>query len=87
MTSTSTSRGEPTAADKARPWWRYPIVWMVIGGPLAVVVASIFTAGVAMRHVDPVLDTSSDQVSKPSEAPAIKARNHAADPEKLVQEK
>ncbi|MFT3857136.1 MAG: nitrogen fixation protein FixH [Aquabacterium sp.] len=83
----STSSSTPSAADQARPWWRYPIVWMVIAGPLAVVVASLFTAGVAIRHVDPVLDTSDDHISKPSEAPAIKARNHAADPEKLVPEK
>jgi hypothetical protein len=65
--------------DKTRPWWRYPIVWMVIGGPAAVVVASIYTAGLAIKHVDPVLDTSVGQVSSPSEAPAMKARNHAAE--------
>jgi hypothetical protein len=68
-----------SAADKSRPWWRYPIVWMVIGGPAAVVVASIYTAGLAIKHVDPVLDTSADHVASPGQAPAMKARNHAAE--------
>ncbi len=61
------------------PWWKLPIVWMVIGGPLAVVVASLFTVGIAVRNVDPVLDTSKGQVSSPNELPAVKARNHAAE--------
>lgn len=68
-----------SAADQRRPWWRYPIVWMVIGGPAAVVVAAIYTAGLAIRHVDPVLDTTAGQSISSSEAPAMKARNHAAE--------
>jgi hypothetical protein len=70
---------QASSQDQTRPWWRYPIVWMVVGGPAAVVVASIYTAGLAIKHVDPVLDTSVGQVSNPSEAPAMKARNHAAE--------
>lgn len=65
--------------EQSKPWWRYPIVWMVIGGPAAVVVASFFTASLAIKHVDPVLDTSAGQVSTPSQAPAIQARNHSAE--------
>ncbi len=60
------------------PWWRLPIVWMVIGGPAIVVVASIITAGIAIKHVDPVLDTSKGQVKGVNDMPAIQARNHAA---------
>lgn len=82
MSSASTTA--PSAADKARPWWRYPIVWVVIGGPLIVVIASLITTGIAFKNVDPVLDTSVNQVSAPSEAPAVKARNHAADPVPLT---
>lgn len=82
--SSPASGHEPSEADKNRAWWRYPIVWLVVGGPLLVVVASIVTAGIAIRHVDPVLDTSVNQVSKPSEAPAVKARNHAANPDPLT---
>ncbi len=66
--------------EQSKPWWRYPIVWMVIGGPAVVVVASIFTASLAIKHVDPVLDTSVGQVKASAEAPAIQARNHSAEP-------
>lgn len=57
------------------PWYRLPIVWMVIGGPAIVVVAALFTVGVAVKNVDPVLDTTAAPTHK--EAPASKARNHA----------
>jgi hypothetical protein len=62
----------------AVPWWRVPMVWLVIGGPLAVVVASFATLALALRHPDPVLavDTGVDDAN----TPAIAARNHAAQP-------
>jgi hypothetical protein len=78
MSDTST-RQQPSEADRNRPWWRYPIVWMVIGGPAAVVVASLFTAGVAIRNVDPVLDTSPKSGVALKDTPAMQARNHALD--------
>lgn len=56
-----------------RPWWREPMVWMVIGGPAAVVVASFVTLGLALKYPDPVLDDKAGQ-----QVPALKARNHAA---------
>jgi hypothetical protein len=59
-------------------WWRLPIVWMVIGGPALVVVASFVTLGLAIRHPDPVLSTAAG--AGKSEQPAIQARNHAATP-------
>jgi uncharacterized protein len=63
-----------------KPWWRYPIVWMVIGGPLSVVVAGVVTAVIAYQHVDPVLNTS---VSRHNEhaanQPALIGRNMAAE--------
>lgn len=62
------------------PWWKLPIVWLVIGGPAAVVVASLFTVGIAVKNVDPVLDTSKGQVKSAVEVPAVQARNHAASP-------
>lgn len=70
---------QPGQTEQSKPWWRYPIVWMVVAGPLAVVVASFYTASLAIKHVDPVLDTSAGQVSAPSEAPAVQARNHSAE--------
>lgn len=60
------------------PWYRLPIVWMVIGGPLAVVVASLFTVGIAVKHVDPVIEVTKTQ-SRPDLAPAIQGRNQAAE--------
>ncbi|MEK8087791.1 nitrogen fixation protein FixH [Aquabacterium sp. A3] len=66
------------------PWWRLPIVWLVIGGPALVVVAGLTTVVIAVRNVDPVLDTSAGQVHSAKELPAHKARNHAADPTRAV---
>ena len=67
----TTVQARPTEDD--RPWWRYGMVWMVIGGPLIVVIAAVITAVIAIRGQDPVIDTSVD-------SPAIKARNLAATP-------
>lgn len=56
-----------------RAWWREPMMWLVVGGPLTVVVAAIITAVIAIRGADPVLDTRATE-------PAVQARNHAASP-------
>lgn len=68
-------------ARVARPWWRYGMVWMVIGGPLVVVVAGIATAVIAFRGADPVVVSAPAQVAA-EEAfdlqPAMAGRNHAA---------
>ncbi len=62
-------------------WWRLPIVWLVIGGPALVVVASFVTLALAIRHPDPVLNTSSAAADGGRSAqPAMQARNHAATP-------
>ncbi|MBL8289879.1 MAG: nitrogen fixation protein FixH [Rubrivivax sp.] len=60
------------------PWWRVRMVWLVIGGPVVVVVASFVTLALALRHPDPVLATDA-QVDEAT-TPAITARNHAAQP-------
>ncbi len=65
------------ATTETVAWWRLPIVWMVIGGPAIVVVASFVTLALAIRHPDPVLDTAA--VGK-SLQPAVQGRNHAATP-------
>jgi hypothetical protein len=44
-----------------KPWWREPYVWLVIGGPLVVVVAGIATAAIAIRNPDPVLSKNTYQ--------------------------
>ena len=101
MNPTPVPVSRPVAAGHAQvahvgdtlPWWRVPMVWVVLGGPISVVVASLVTAVVAWRHIDPVLEDSrgharpADEVAVPADpkdsmAPALKARNHAATPQR-----
>ncbi|HEY0953690.1 MAG TPA: hypothetical protein VGE36_02960 [Roseateles sp.] len=51
--------------------WREPMVWLVVAGPVAVILASIVTVTLAIRHPDPPL-------SLRDAVPAVTARNHAA---------
>lgn len=74
------SNPETPSAVSNPPWWKLPIVWLVIAGPASVVVACIFTVGLAIKHVDPVLDTSKGHVKSTVDSPAVQARNHAASP-------
>jgi len=71
----------PAAGAESTPWWRIRMLWLVIGGPLAVVIASFATLGLALRYPDPVLVP---QVTAPTsaETPAVQARNHAATPQR-----
>jgi uncharacterized protein len=65
------------------PWWRHGMMWLVVGGPAAVVVAATITAAIAISGADVVVDeTGAERGSAPSGAyaPAVKARNHAATP-------
>ena len=70
----------PDAA--APPWWKVGMVWLVWGGPAAVVVASIVTGVIAYRGADEVLvNTPSARhapVQPTGDMPAVQARNHAA---------
>jgi len=76
----SASSTLPEAASQ--PWWRFGIVWLVIGGPLAVVVASFVSAVLAWHGADEVLvETPSARivpVQPTGKTPAMVARNHAA---------
>lgn len=66
-----------------QPWWSYGHVWLVIAGPLVVVVASFTTFYLAAHGQDPVLTQPSVEVnanapeSRTTLAPAMQARNHA----------
>jgi hypothetical protein len=62
----------------ARPWWREPMMWLVIGGPAVVVVAAVTTAAIALHRPDPLIRADA---AKP---PAVQARNHAATPRPQV---
>lgn len=67
-----------TDAEQTVAWWRLPIVWMVVGGPAVVVVASFVTLTLAIRNPDPVLIAPA--ATSGAEMPAVQARNHAATP-------
>jgi hypothetical protein len=64
------------------PWWREPMVWLVVGGPAVVVVAAIATGVIAWRGADAlVIDPVAAKVPQASPLqPALAARNHAATP-------
>ena len=76
---------KPPRTD-TKPWYRHPMVWLVIGGPLTVVVASLFTAYIAIKGADPVLtreDSAAAAVGREGMdalSPAVQGRNHAATP-------
>jgi uncharacterized protein len=67
----------PTTSGPVSPWWRHGMVWMVLGGPAAVVLASVATLVIALMYPDPVLQVGAPQASQ---QPAVQARNHAAAP-------
>ena len=79
----STLTATPSTPAPARPWWREPYVWLVIGGPLTVVIAGIATVVIAVKNPDPLLDRAAGQTRATtpeaaySNAPASQARNHA----------
>jgi len=85
MTSKQNEAQLPTPGA-SRPWWRVGTMWLVVGGPLTVVVASFATLGLALSHPDPVLESSShveaqgadEAGGQQAQMPAMRARNHAA---------
>ncbi|MBU3739525.1 MAG: nitrogen fixation protein FixH [Rhodoferax sp.] len=74
--------------ETSRPWWRYGHVWLVLAGPLAVVIAGLVTFGIAVSGADALVSEDyyqrgldinrSQEGGNASLAPALKARNHAA---------
>ena len=81
------AKPDPTPS---KPWWNYPHMWLVVGGPLVVVVAAIVTAVIALSAPDPLI--AEDYYKKGLEinttlteqdrnmVPALQARNHAVTP-------
>jgi len=69
-------------ASSERPWWREPMVWLVIGGPAMVVLAAIATGIIAWQGADPLVQEAPAQATSTDRAlqPALTARNHAATP-------
>ena len=74
-----TTRDATPSGQDTLPWWKYKMVWLVIGGPLAVVVAGFVTLALAIQNPDPVLDTSVPTArTDAAHLPAMQGRNHAA---------
>ena len=79
-----------SASAAAAPWWKFGHVWLVLAGPLVVIVAGFITLWLAMSRPDPVVAEDYYQrgidINKTLEhpekslAPAMKGRNHAATP-------
>lgn len=68
-------------------WWRFGHVWLVVAGPLLVVVASFISAYVAFQGNDTALIDDPAAIRAAHEmqlnkdrsmVPAVQARNHAA---------
>jgi len=70
----------PDPCSAPLPWWRHAMVWLVISGPLAVVLAGIVTALLTLAHPDPEIASTNDRAAEASLRPALQARNHAAAP-------
>jgi hypothetical protein len=73
---------EASPPTPAPPWWRVGMVWLVVGGPLAVVVASLVTVTIAYVGAEEVLTQPTKQISTDDAArlPAMQGRNHVATP-------
>ncbi len=74
-----------------KPWWKYGHVWLILSGPLAVIVAGFITLAIAIRVPDPVvaddyyrrgLDINKTLAAEKDLqlAPAMQARNHVVTP-------
>ncbi len=74
-----------------KPWWKYGHVWLIIAGPVAVIVAGFITLAIAIRVPDPViaddyyrrgLDINKTLAAEKDLqlAPAMQARNHVVTP-------
>ncbi len=84
----NTAQNETKEPQESKAWWHYGHMWLVVGGPLVVVIASFITLYVAIEIPDPVVDadyyrkgieinkTLNSQID--SMTPAIQGRNHAA---------
>lgn len=73
--------------SQAQPWWKFGHVWLIVAGPLAVVMASFFTLYLALSRPDPVIEdyyrkgieiNKTIDAQRDGMAPALLARNHAA---------
>lgn len=83
MNTTSKPRA-PQPGQPVKPWWRIGMVWLVLAGPMAVVVASLVTAAIAVDGAEEVLtkpvSAKTLHAEDAARMPAMQGRNHAATP-------
>ncbi len=67
-------------------WYKNPFIWLLIGGPLLVIIASFITAYLAVTNPDPPIEdyyrkgieiNKTLDAERDGMAPAVQARNHA----------
>ena len=56
MTKNSPTPAEPPSA----PWYKHPLVWLVISGPAIVVVAALYSAYIAYSGADLLVQDQRD---------------------------
>ncbi|MGX5664148.1 FixH family protein [Diaphorobacter nitroreducens] len=76
--------------DAGKPWWTFGHVWLVIAGPVIVIIAGFVTLWLAVSQPDPVIaedyyqrGLNINETLKEAGGdmtPAMKGRNHAATP-------
>ncbi|MEY2678312.1 MAG: hypothetical protein RLZ00_1004 [Pseudomonadota bacterium] len=81
---------QPEKSD-SKPWWKYGHVWLIISGPVIVIVAGFITLAIAIGTPDPVvaddyyrrgLDINKTLAAEKDLqlAPALQTRNHVVTP-------
>ena len=78
----------PPANAATVPWWHVGVMWLVVGGPALVVVASFALLATAVRHADvvvPRVEVRGAKSELPTQSvtptmPAMQGRNHSATP-------
>ena len=81
---------QANSAPETKAWWRFGHVWLVISGPVLVIVACVITAYFVLTSPNELVTDASYQQrldqqkllgGQPlvgTDAPALQARNHAA---------
>ena len=65
----------PNAIEvKTKAWWSFPYVWMVLMGPVLVVIAALWTAFIAHQGADQVL---LGEIKTSTLSPEQVQKNHA----------
>lgn len=73
--------------DTKLTWWKNWHIWLILGGPILVIIASFITLYLAIKTPDPAIDdyyrkgleiNKTLNAQRDNMAPAQQARNHAA---------